>query len=201
MKALLVCLAVALVGCGDDSRSDGGGGSGPAGGADASGGGGSGEGGGINTEQSVPTYFRMTATADGRTEEDINVSCFLDFIFELEAETERTEELVEIPGFHGGEARRSLLDDKGAGFVFSASAAGDVVATLRFPDELDLAIPINDTAENRFWKEMRLFQGTLAEDGTASGAWTCAPLDIEQEGYVDNEVVLEGTWSIEPITE
>jgi hypothetical protein len=198
---------VAFTACSDDGAdpSDGGGGEtgvggdstggAPAGGAPGVGG--NGEGGAEPEGPALPTYFRMLATAEG-TEGGVNVGCSIDFIFELdEGQLVITDESAEAPGTHGGDAARSLLDDEGAGFVFNASAAGEVIATLVFPDQLALSLPGNETATNAFWQELALFEGTLAADGTANGTWTCAPLEIEQDGYVDDTIYVEGTWEIE----
>lgn len=198
--------APAETGGGGSSTGGAGEGGGPVGGAPAGGngeGGGGGEGGAAPAgPTSIPSYFRLTATAAGAMD-DVDVTCSIDFIFELDAETARDEAHVEYPGVHGGEAKRSLLDSTGAGFVFDANSFGDVVATLRFGEgdtgDIDLAIPINETAKNRFWQELALFTGTLSSDGTGGGAWTCAPLDITQDGYVDDTVIVEGTWAMEPV--
>ncbi len=189
--------------CDEGGRATGGGGTGPAvggGGASVEGGGGAGGGGAPSSGPSeVPGYFRLTAFAEA-TEGDITAVCEIDFIFELEAESSRTDELVQYPGVHGGSAKRTVTAPDGAGFSFSADSFGEVVAELRFADSaIDLAIPINETAEGRFWRELALFAGTLEVDGKGSGAWTCAPLDIDQGGYLDTQVIAQGAWTMEPI--
>lgn len=216
-RAWLIGVLVALtpLACTDEGETDdagggpaasqGGGGEGStlggssAGGAPAQGGaadGGSGEGGGEGL--TIPTYFRLFATAEG-SENGTNVSCSLDFIFELDPPSER-DGVVATQGVHGGDAGRVILDDKGAGFGFSASSYGMVVATLdKTTGELELAIPLNETAKNRFWKELALLPGTMGTDGHSTGTWTCAPLDIEQGGYTDTTITVEGTWYAEPL--
>lgn len=212
-----ICIAMAAGACSDDSTdpaaggnaaaggspSDGGGpaaggeseGGAPAGGSEPQGG----EGGRASLPTSVPDYFRMTGAAQG-TEGEVNVDCTLDLIFELQASNEETARFIVYPGTHGGEVWRTLVDDEGAGFSFHADVFGEVVATLYFEDgRLDLAVPINETAENAFFQQMALFQGTLAADGTASGDWRCAPLETTQDGYEDLTVWVDGTWTTEPI--
>lgn len=166
-----------------------------AGGAPPEGGGG-GEGGAAGL--TIPTYFRLLGSAEG-SENGTNVTCSLDFIFELDPPSEDGG-VVSTEGVHGGDAGRVILDDEGAGFAFSASSYGMVVATLdSTTGALELVIPVNETAENHFWKELALLPGTMGEDGNSTGTWTCAPLDIEQEGYTDTTVTVEGTWHAEPL--
>lgn len=148
---------------------------------------------------SIPNYFRLTAEAAG-VDQGIDVACSLDFIFELDPERSRTDALVEYPGTHGGEAERTVLDENGDGFSFHADVFGEVVARLIFEGSvLELEIPINATTEESFWQELAFFPGTLEADGTGSGTWTCAPLEIDQDGYVDLVGTVDGTWQIEPI--
>ena len=203
---VLILGSTLALACDEDGSAPGGGGAAPlAGGAGASvGGAGGGEisgGGGAPSggPSEVPGYFRLTASAEA-TEGDITAVCEIDFIFELEAESSRTDELVQYPGVHGGSAKRTVTAPDGAGFSFSADSFGEVVAELRFADSaIDLAIPINETAEGRFWRELALFAGTLEVDGSGSGSWTCAPLDIDQGGYLDTQVIAQGVWTMEPI--
>lgn len=208
VRALWAVLALAPAACTDQTDDDDGaganapadGGAGGAGsgggGADAIGGGGRGGAGGGPEGPTIPTYFRLRGEAEG-SENGVDVSCSLDFIFDLDVATYEGG-MLRSEGVHGGDAIRVILDEEGAGFAFNASSAGMVVATLD-PDtgELRLAIPLNETAENRFWKELALLPGTLDAEGNAAGTWTCAPLDIEQGGYVDTTVTVPGTWQAE----
>jgi hypothetical protein len=214
---VLICIAMAVGACSDDGTDPAAGGNAPTGGSPAAGGeaatggapdggaplGGSepqgGAGGATSLPTSIPGYFRMTGVAQG-TEGEVNADCTLDLIFELQAADEETARFISYPGTHGGEVWRTLVDDEGAGFSFHADVFGEVVATLYFEDgRLDLAVPINETAENAFFQQMALFQGTLAADGTATGDWRCAPLETTQEGYEDVTVWVDGTWTTEPI--
>lgn len=211
-----ICIATLIAACSDDgtdpasggNQASGGspsvGGSAPEGGAGGAGStpqGGAGEGGAAALPTSIPDYFRMTGVAQG-TEGKVNGDCSLDLIFELQDANEETATFISYPGTHGGEVWRMLVDDSGAGFSFHADVFGEVIATLHFEDSrIDLAVPINETAENAFFQQMALFQGTLAADGTASGEWRCAPLETTQEGYEDLTVWLDGTWTTEPIAD
>lgn len=214
-----ICIATLIAGCSDDGTDPATGGNAPTGGSPSNGGsaplggaggaadggsepqGGEGEGGAAALPTSIPDYFRMTGIAQG-TEGEVNAECTLDLIFELQASTEETATFISYPGTHGGEVWRMLVDDAGAGFSFHADVFGEVIATLHFADaRLELAVPINETAENAFFQQMALFQGTLAADGTASGDWRCAPLETTQEGYEDLTVWVDGTWTTEPIVD
>jgi hypothetical protein len=206
---------MATVACSDDGASpDGGGGaggSGPTGSSSAStatstastssgsGGAGGEAGAPPSGPTSVPSYFRLTAEAAG-IDRGIDVACSLDFIFELDPESLRTDTLVEYPGTHGGSAVRTVLDANGDGFSFHADVFGEVLARLTFEGSvLEIEIPINGTAAESFWQELAYFPGTLEADGTGSGTWTCAPLEIDQNGYLDVSGTVDGTWTIEPI--
>ena len=149
--------------------------------------------------QSLPTQFRMVAAAT-KTENGINLTCQLDFIFDLTGETFRDPQRVVYQGTQGGHASRSLLDDGGAGFVFSADTFGEVEAHLdTATGQTEILIPINDTSPNRFWKNMARFDAVFDSNGNATGNWVCAPLDIDQEGYVDNTITANGTFQITPL--
>ena len=148
---------------------------------------------------SLPSQFRLIATAS-RTEPDgLTLTCNLDFLFELKNETLRTEQRVVYTGTQGGPATRSLLSEDGAGFVFSADTFGEVEVDLNtITGEAAIKIPINDTSPNRFWKEMAQFDAVFDANGNGTGNWTCAPLDIDQGGYVDTELIAEGTFEASP---
>jgi hypothetical protein len=218
-----ICFALVTAACSDDGSDPATGGNAPAGGSASDDGGsppaggagdggapvggsapegGAGEGGSPTAlPTSIPDYFRLTGIAEG-TDGEVNASCSLDFIFELQAATEETAELIAYPGTHGGEAFRMLVDDQGAGFSFHADVFGEVIATLHLEDgRLDLAIPINETAKNAFFLQMALFQGVLNADGTGGGDWRCAPLETTQDGYEDTVVWIDGKWEIEPIVD
>jgi hypothetical protein len=149
--------------------------------------------------QNIPGFFRLTADAEG-SNEGLEVDCRLNWIFEMKGETFRTPQLVDYNGIHGGEAFRRILQNDQSGFIFNADVFGEVEARLiTHSGEVEFAIPINRTAEGRFWRELAEFEGVMNENGTGNGTWTCAPLDINQGGYVDETLTVEGTWHIEPL--
>ena len=58
--------------------------------------------------------------------------------------------------------------------------------------------PANFDAEGRFWRELARLEGTFDASGRATGGWTCAPLDIDQGGYVDTRYTAFGSWELIP---
>jgi hypothetical protein len=59
-------------------------------------------------------------------------------------------------------------------------------------------IPVNLTAEGRFWQNLSRFAGTVDSSGRGRGLWVCAPFDIDTGGYVDQSLAVEGTWQMGP---
>jgi hypothetical protein len=154
---------------------------------------------GSNRVDSLPANFRLQAEASGTNSEGTTVDCRLDFIFELRNETFRDDNRVVYKGVHGGEAFRRILNEQGAGFAFSADAFGEVEAHLdRRTGRATLISPVNETASNQFWRELARFDVTMNQNGTGQGTWTCAPLEIDQGGYVDTAISVDGTFQIEP---
>lgn len=146
------------------------------------------------TPPELPTHFALSGEASA-SEGGTDVDCALDLLFDVEA-AERDGRSNVTTGVHGGEVARRILDPEGAGFLFHADVFGEVEVSVDAREALLIRIPINDTAEGRFWTSMARFEGTW--DGVdGEGTWTCAPLDIDQEGYVDETVVAEGTWTME----
>ena len=146
----------------------------------------------------MPLYFALDATAS--TEEgDLNVDCSLEFVVEITGEVSRTNEVVEYIATMGGEAVRNLLRDDGSGVVLSAFAYYPNLQVLHIlPDRVQLVSldfpPDGPSTGSRFCDELRFFDGRVAEDGSITGEWLCAPLDTEQGGIVDDTVFAEGTW-------
>jgi hypothetical protein len=152
-------------------------------------------------DASLPETFWIVGEAhavdaDGRT-----ATCVFEFLLTLTEETRRTGEQVAYSGSHGGHAGRTVLDRDGSGLSIFADVGGAAGARLVFPDRLEIAIPANADAEGRFWRAFALLSGTVADADTsfASGAWTCAPLDLDQGGYVDTSFTVEGRWRMEGV--
>jgi hypothetical protein len=146
----------------------------------------------------LPRNFRLTGTASGTDAQGLTATCSLDLVFELTSEVSRTSQRVDYEGVHGGGVERAVLARDGSGFSFTADVYGEVEANLILTGRVELVIPVNRTAEGRFWQNLARFAGTVGPSGRGEGSWTCAPFDIDTGGYVDNSLVVEGTWSMEP---
>lgn len=150
--------------------------------------------------QNLPAQFKMTGEAEFTDAQGNSVTCSLDLNFEIRGETSRYPQFVQLRGVAGGEVFRRILDQSGAGFAFFADVFGEIrVDLVTHNGAVDFVTPINETAEGRFWKRLAHFVGTVDENGNGSGTWTCAPLDIDQGGYVDNVLSAEGTWETHPV--
>ena len=149
---------------------------------------------------SMPAQFHMSGEARATAADGRTVTCALDLIFETRTETGRSNGQIQYQGVHGGDVQRRILRPNGSGFLFRADVYGDVETQLdTFTGAVQLRIPINETADGRFWRNMAAFNGTVDSAGNGNGSWTCAPLDIDQGGYVDKSIVAQGTWRISPI--
>lgn len=150
--------------------------------------------------QNVPAQFRLTGSARGAAPDGRTADCSLDLIFEIRGETSRTRVRVEYQGVHGGEAVRKVLRKNGSGFSFVADVYGEVEIQLdTLTGALNIRVPINETADGRFWRNLSLFPGMIDAAGHGDGTWTCAPLDIDQGGYIDKSLTVHGAWEIAPM--
>jgi hypothetical protein len=132
----------------------------------------------------LPRTFRRAASDDLR----VDGYCSLDLIFELTSEVSRSPQRVDYEGVHGGGVERSVLARDGSGFAFAADVFGEVEAHLFVTGSVEIVIPVNLTAEGRFWRNLARFAGTVDSSGRGRGQWTCAPFDIDTGGYVDQSL-------------
>jgi hypothetical protein len=132
-------------------------------------------------------------SSDGRTAE-----CLLSWIVELGDETRRSDGVLEYSATAGGEVYRSVLDETGAGQAFHADAFGEAIVRWTLPDEFEFEVPINETAEGRFWRNLAHLEGTIDNEHHVSGEWECGPFDIDQGGYLDADLPAPGQWTLEP---
>jgi hypothetical protein len=149
-------------------------------------------------EEDLPTSFRLSGTASGSRGQGLTASCSLDLQFELTSEAARTEERADYEGVHGGVVERTLLASDGSGVSFAADVFGNVQVHLFAGGRVEIVIPVNRTAEGRFWQNLASFRGTVDASGRGEGLWVCAPLDIQSGGYVDRSLVMYGVWVMEP---
>jgi hypothetical protein len=152
----------------------------------------------VGRVQNLPAQFKMTGSAEFADAAGNTLTCSLDLNFEIRGELSRSPQFVQFRGVSGGEVFRRILDRTGAGFAFFADTFGEIRADLATNGTVDFVTPINETAEGRFWNGLAHFVGTIDENGNGSGWWTCAPLDIDQNGYVDTALSAQGTWETHP---
>lgn len=145
----------------------------------------------------LPRNFRLTGTASGAEASGLAATCSLDWIFELTSEVSHTPERIDYEGVHGGGVERSVLARDGSGFVFAADVFGEVRAHVDADGTVEISIPVNETADGRFWRNLARFTGTIASSGSGRGEWTCAPMDIDSGGYVDESLSVTGSWGLE----
>ena len=134
-----------------------------------------------------------TTSTDGRTAE-----CALDLVFELRDRTGHTRDYVEYAGVHGGDATRAVTTEDGSGFAFSAFVFGDMTMRRYRDGRIEIRIPINETTDVPFYREMAQWEGEVARGRRLAGEWRCGPLQINEGGYVDLDLTAEGTWRLEP---
>jgi hypothetical protein len=146
----------------------------------------------------LPRNFRLTGNASGTDPAGLTATCSLDLVFEFTSEVSRTRERVDYEGVHGGGIERAVLARDGSGFAFAADVFGEVEAHLFVTGSVEIVIPVNQTAEGRFWQNLARFVGTVELSDQGQGRWTCAPFDIDSGGYVDDSVLAEGTWEMAP---
>ncbi|MDX1555721.1 MAG: hypothetical protein R3212_06830 [Xanthomonadales bacterium] len=152
-------------------------------------------------QRTVPSFFRFSAEASGTDESGNYAECHVDLIYEVQ-ETSRLPGVVEFAGTGGGEVSRTVQDSSGAGFAFFADFfVPDVEGQLLAGDRLTFDGPGKYVDDSRLYLNLARFNGTLHEDRTASGVWTCGPFDIDVGGYVDTQQTVRGSWQITPIVD
>jgi hypothetical protein len=148
----------------------------------------------------LPEMMRFTGLAEGKAE-GFDIQCRCDMILEVPDFVTGDNSSQQYIGTLGGEITRVITDDEGAGFSFSPFLFGDAEAMVTANDSVFLAWPANEGTGTRFYDEIALFEGRLNTDGSVTGSWKCAPLDISEGGYVDLKGTVEGSWNLEKIEE
>lgn len=151
-----------------------------------------------DSPRTLPPSFQMIGTATSIESDGTSVTCSLELFLELPESPRRLPGILEYEGTHGGSLQRTGVDAEGNGLALWPDVFGDVVVRSIAPNELEIEIPVNATADGRFWRELSFFRGVFETDGTANGTWNCAPFDIDSGGYVDTEYTASGTWTLVP---
>jgi len=142
-------------------------------------------------------FMKFTGGAEG-TDEGVTIECTCDLNLELTEFEISADGTQHFNGSLGGEIVRSVTNDLGDGFSFAPFLFGDVTVTVKQNDSLYLSWPGNMGTGIRFYDEIALFKGVLnRDDGTVTGTWKCAPLDLDEGGYVDLLGTVEGNWGLE----
>ncbi len=147
---------------------------------------------------SLARAYRMSGEALARTGDGRTAECVLDLVFELRERSDRTRDYVEYSGAHGGDVARAITASDGSGFAFSACVFGEVLMRRYRDGRVEILIPINETTDVPCYRLMAQWQGEAGRGRRVRGAWQCGPLLVDEGGYVDLDVVADGTWRLEP---
>ena len=142
--------------------------------------------------------YRMTGEALAHTGDGRTAECTLDLVFELNERTARSRDYVEYTGTHGGDATRAVTAADGSGFAFSAFVFAPVTMRRYRSGGIEIHIPINETTDVPFYREMAQWEGERYRGRGAEGSWRCGPLQLNEGGYVDLDIVAEGRWRLVP---
>ena len=142
--------------------------------------------------------YRMSGEALARTADGRTAECALDLVFELSERTARTREYVEYAGTHGGDVTRAVTAEDGSGFAFSAFVFGAITMRRYKTGEVEIHIPINETTDVPFYREMAQWEGHRARGRALEGGWSCGPLMLDEGGYRDLDITAEGAWRLMP---
>jgi hypothetical protein len=137
----------------------------------------------------------FSGQAEGKSEE-INVLCQCDMRLEILEVSFNEDGSQVFEANLGGDISRTVLDDSGNGFSFAPFLFGEAVVTVEKDNMVAISWPANIGTGIRFYDEIALFEGVLNEDGSVSGSWNCAPLDLDQGGYVDLKGTVAGNWGL-----
>lgn len=148
-------------------------------------------------ERKLGEFMKFTGEAEG-TDEGVTINCVCDLNLELPEFETTAEGTQQFSGSLGGEIIRAVTKDSGDGFSFAPFLFGDVTVTVKQNDSIYLSWPGNLGTGIRFYDEIALFKGVLnRNDGTVRGTWMCAPLELDEGGYVDLHGTVEGNWGLE----
>ncbi len=143
----------------------------------------------------LPSQMRLEATAVGRVGET-NVDCVIDWTMNVSRDV--SGDGTVYTGSFGGDIRRTLLDDTGAGIEFWATAHADVHVMERSSGDLELVSfregqPLPTVTDSRFWEGVRIFRGRRGTgEALVEGVWSCRPMDARG----DDAAEVTGTWRL-----
>ena len=141
----------------------------------------------------------MVGSATLKEPDGTCVTCEMAFSIELHPGPRSSPGVLEYDGVHGGHLTRTILDASGAGISLHPDVHAPMLVRSIAPGAVQILIPINATADGRFYRALSDLRGTVGADGNATGTWNCAPFDIYSGGYVDTSHIAAGTWTLTPI--
>jgi hypothetical protein len=99
----------------------------------------------------------------------------------------------------GGEVFRTITTST-AGNLYELSALiGGPASAEREGERLKVRIAGDQPADaNPFWLALEVLTGTITAAHEAEGSWVCAPLDLNEPGFVDRNVYAPGSWRVRP---
>lgn len=173
IKIVSLALLVTAAGCSDDEKEN------------------------PRAERKLAEVLQFTGKAQ-EADDGLNVECLCDLALELPDFDLETDGTQQFTGTLGGEIIRVVADENGAGFSFAPFLFGEVTVTVKPNDSIYVSWPGNLNTGIPFYDEIALFRGIVnTNDGTVTGTWKCAPLNLEEGGYTDLHGVAEGTWRLE----
>jgi hypothetical protein len=101
-------------------------------------------------------------------------------------------------GFGVGEVFRTAYPGDQR-FEFSAFVAGEVSVTHTSESDVEARL-VGDQPEDAkaFWLELEVIGGRKVGAFSYDGTWTCAPILLDDPGFIDIDLDVPGTWQIRP---
>jgi hypothetical protein len=103
-----------------------------------------------------------------------------------------------ITGFVVGEVFRTAFPGDQR-FEFSAFIAGEgSVTQLSATDVEARLVGVQPEDAKEFWLALEVIQGQKVGEFSYDGVWTCAPILLNDPGFIDLDLRVPGTWQIRP---
>jgi hypothetical protein len=142
----------------------------------------------------LPDHFTLVGGASSVEADGTTVECLFDLVFDLSLPPINTPDFLEYHGTHGGEMWRTVLDASGDGIALGPHVFGEVVVRSYRSRVLEIIIPVNQDDETPFYREFARLEGYVELDQSATGTWSCAPLNTRG----DTQYTAAGTWELIP---
>lgn len=144
---------------------------------------------------SAPTIWQLQGIATGEDVAlDTRVECSLQLlVFDI------VEGADGWSGFASGEAIRTVYPDTRR-FEFAALLGGPGTLVETDPDEAELRL-VGDLPDDAspFWLALEVIHAVRDPSGSWLGEFTCAPLDVDFGGYVDDALTVTGSFTLQRV--